>query len=61
MGHEDGLRLIEDRNAARKLAKPRCGGHGLRAIPPCVQDTRRQALHLPPDMATLRDGGLAAD
>jgi len=34
---------------------------GCGRIPRCVQDTRRQALHLPPDMATLRDGGLAAN
>jgi hypothetical protein len=25
-----------------------------------VQDTSAQALHPPPDMATLRDGGIAA-
>jgi hypothetical protein len=54
--------LIEDSNAVCKLPKARRRGHGgLRTACRVVfQDTSRQALHPLPDMATLRDGGIAA-
>jgi hypothetical protein len=58
VGHEDGLRLIEDRKCRAQASKAMVlEATGCGRIPRCVQDTRRQALHLPPDMATLRDGG----